>query len=71
MRGNSAFLDSSIPTGLQTTRGHVEADAGLRFAAGKHVALRLTLLNLGDNRSWDAIGTPQPGRSLRLAIAFE
>jgi len=71
LRGNSAFFDNSIPTGLQRTSGHVEADAGLRFAASEHLALRLTLLNVGDNRSWDSIGTPQPGRSLRLAIAFD
>ncbi|MBY0305914.1 MAG: TonB-dependent receptor [Sphingomonas sp.] len=71
VRANSAFNDSSIPTGARVTAGHVEADVGIRYTASDYLTLRLTLLNLGDNRSWDAVGTPRPGRSLRLTIVVE
>jgi vitamin B12 transporter len=71
LRGNSAFNDSSIPTGARVTPGHAEADAGLRYRVRDHVAVRLVLHNLGDNRSWNAVGTPQPGRSLRLSIVLD
>lgn len=71
VRGNGAFDDSSIPTGAVVTAGHVEADAGVRYALRERASIRLSLLNLGDDRSWDAVGTPSPGRSLRLALTLE
>jgi outer membrane cobalamin receptor len=71
VRGNSHFHDSAIPTGALVTTGHVEADAGVRFAISDGVSLRVSVLNLGDNRSWTAVGTPAPGRSVRLALAFD
>ena len=40
LRGNCAFFDSSIPTGLVTARGHVEADLGLRYRLGPRARLR-------------------------------
>lgn len=70
LRGNSAFNDSSIPTGARVTAGHIEADAGLRYRLRDRVTVRLVLRNLGDNRSWNAVGTPQPGRSLRLSLVL-
>lgn len=71
LRANSAFDDSAIPTGARVTGGHGEADAGLRYRTSDHVAVRLVLRNLGDNRSWNAVGTPQPGRSLRLSLVLD
>jgi outer membrane cobalamin receptor len=71
LRGNSAFNDSSIPTGARVTAGHAEADAGLRYRVRDNFAVRLMLHNLTDNRSWNAIGTPQPGRSLRLSLVLD
>ncbi|WP_448662526.1 TonB-dependent receptor plug domain-containing protein [Sphingomonas sp. CJ20] len=71
LRGNSAFDDSAIPTGARITAGHVEADAGLRYRLRDRLAIRLTLRNLGDNRSWYAVGTLRPGRSLRLSLVLD
>jgi len=71
VRGNSDVNDSSIPTGARVTPGHVEGDAGIGYRLREHVAVRLALRNIGDNRSWDAVGTPAPGRSLRLSIAVD
>ncbi|MDH7974695.1 TonB-dependent receptor [Sphingomonas sp. AR_OL41] len=71
LRGNNAVNDSAIPTGARVTPGHVEGDVGMRYRLRDHIALRLMLRNVGDNRSWDAVGTPSPGRSLRLSIAFD
>lgn len=68
LRANSDVADSAIPTGARTTPGRAEADVGAQYRVQEHVAVRLSVLNLGNNRSWDAIGTPQPGRSLRIAI---
>ncbi|AJP71391.1 TonB-dependent receptor plug domain-containing protein [Sphingomonas hengshuiensis] len=71
LRGNSGFDDSAIPTGARITPGHAEADAGLRYRLRDRLALRLMLRNLGDNRSWNAVGTPRPGRSLRLSLVLD
>jgi outer membrane receptor protein involved in Fe transport len=71
LRGNAAVNDSAIPTGARVTPEHVEGDVGMRYRLHDHIALRLMLRNVGDNRSWDAVGTPSPGRSLRLSIAFD
>ncbi|MDB5581519.1 MAG: hypothetical protein JWR80_6695 [Bradyrhizobium sp.] len=70
LRGNSDVEDSSIPTGARITAGHVEGDSGLRYRLRDRVALRLELHNIGDNRSWDAVGTPSPGRSIRVSITI-
>ncbi|HEY6815427.1 MAG TPA: TonB-dependent receptor [Croceibacterium sp.] len=69
-RGNSSFDDSSIPTGAVVTEGHVEGDLGVRYAISPGLAVRLTVLNLGDSDNWTATGTPAPGRSIRLALTF-
>jgi iron complex outermembrane receptor protein/vitamin B12 transporter len=71
LRGNSDVNDSSIPTGARVTPGHVEGDTGIRYRLLDHAALRLTLRNIGDNRSWDAVGTPSPGRSIRFSITID
>ncbi|MEN3748397.1 TonB-dependent receptor [Sphingomonas sp. HF-S3] len=71
LRANSDWNDSSIPTGARVTPGHAEADIGVAYRLTDRVRLRLTARNLGDNRSWDAVGTPAPGRSGRLSISVE
>jgi iron complex outermembrane receptor protein/vitamin B12 transporter len=70
VRGNSSFDDSSIPTGPVVTDGHVEGDLGVRVSLFHNLAVRLTVLNLGDSGNWVAVGTPAPGRSIRLALTL-
>lgn len=71
LRGNSDVNDSSIPSGARVTSGHAEADAGISYRPARHAKVRLMLRNIGDNRSWDAVGTPSPGRSVRLSVSFD
>lgn len=71
LRGNSDVNDSAVPTGLRVTPGHLEADAALAYRITSRLRIRATVRNLGDNRSWDAVGTPAPGRSLRLSIVLD
>lgn len=71
LRGNSNVADSSIPTGARTTPGHIEGDTGLSYKAADHFSIRLGLRNIGDNRSWNAIGTNAPRRSVRLLLLRE
>lgn len=71
LRGNSSFADSAIPTGPRTTNGHIEADLGGRYALSDRVAMRLSLLNLGGNRSWSAVGTPARGTTLRVMLVLD
>ena len=68
LRGNSDVNDSSIVTGSRVTAGHIEGDTGIAYKWRDHTTFRLVLRNIGDNRSWDAVGTPEPGRSLRFSI---
>lgn len=70
LRGNSSFDDSSIPTGPVEIDGHVEADAGVRYALSDRLSVRATLLNIGGDRTWTTVGAPAPGRSVRIALAF-
>lgn len=71
VRGNGRFYDSSIPTGAVVTAGHFEADVGVRLAITGRLAMRVTVLNLNDNRRWTAVGTPATGRSVRLAFTLD
>lgn len=71
LRGNSDVNDSAIPTGARVTPGHVESDAGIRYRLRAHAAILLALRNIGDNRSWEAVGTPSPGRSIRLSVTID
>lgn len=71
LRGNSDVNDSAIPTGARITPGHLEGDTGLAYRTGDNVSVRLALRNIGDNRSWNAVGTNAPGRSLRLSLLWE
>jgi len=71
LRGNSDVNDSSIPTGARVTPGHAEADAAIGYRLRAHVSTRLVLRNIGDNRSWDAVGTPARGRSVRLSVTID
>lgn len=68
-RFNSAFLDSSVPTGLVDVDGHVEIDAALRYAVAPAVTLQLTARNLLAADYEDAVGFPAPGRVLRLTLS--
>lgn len=70
-RSNSAFFDSSIPTGLITTPGHIAVDVGGAYRLNSKARVRLTLRNLGDEDYQDAVGVLAPGRSLRLSLIFE
>ncbi|HEV7659456.1 MAG TPA: TonB-dependent receptor [Allosphingosinicella sp.] len=69
VRANSAFNDSSIPTGLVRARGHAEADLGLRYRLTPALTLDAALKNLTDSRHQDAIGFPAPGRLLRASLS--
>lgn len=71
LRGNSDVNDSAVPTGARVTLGHAEADFGVGYRLARHARLRATGRNLADTRSWDAIGTPSPGRSIRLSIVLD
>lgn len=64
----SSFYDLSVPTGQIRARGHSEFAVGGAWAVSKHVALDLTLRNLGDSRYEDAVGFPAPGRTLRIGL---
>jgi hypothetical protein len=43
----------------------------VRFAISDGVSLRVSVLNLGVNRRWTAVGTTAHGRSVRLALDFD
>jgi len=68
-RFNSAFLDSSVPTGLVDVDGHAEIDAALRYALSPAVTVQLTARNLFSADYEDAVGFPAPGRVLRLTVS--
>lgn len=68
-RFNSAFLDSSVPTGLVDVDGNVELDAALRYALSPAVTIQLTARNLLAAGYEDAVGFPAPGRVLRLTVS--
>ena len=70
LRAATAVNDSSIPTGPATDGRHATLDLSLGRQLGEHVLVRLALRNAGDERAWVAVGTPRPGRSLRLALEF-
>lgn len=69
LRFNSSFFDSSVPTGLVRTEGHIETDLGLRYRLSKRIGLTLALRNIGDSRYQDAVGWPAPGRSLDVGLS--
>lgn len=69
LRFNSRFYDSSVPTGLIVTDGHAEIDASLRYVITRAVRLDLALRNIGDARSWQAVGFPMSGRRLQLTLS--
>jgi iron complex outermembrane receptor protein/vitamin B12 transporter len=71
LRGNSSFFDSSIPTGLVTAHGHVEADLGLRYRLSPRLVFAAALRNLTDRHWQDAVGFPAPGRLVRASLAVE
>ncbi len=71
VRGNSPFFDSSIPTGLVTTRGHVEADLGLRWRLSPRLVFSAALKNVTDRHWQDAVGFPAPGRLVRASLTVE
>jgi len=70
LRGNSAFLDASIPTGLITADGHLIVDLSLGYRFAPAFRLDIALRNLADAHYQDAVGFPASGRLLRAAIAF-
>ena len=69
VRANSAFFDSSIPTGLVRSDGHVEADLGLRYWLTPSLRLDAALRNLTGSRHQQAVGFPAPGRVLRATLS--
>ncbi|MBO9575747.1 MAG: TonB-dependent receptor [Sphingobium sp.] len=69
VRFNSSFNDSSIPTGLIVTPGHAEVDARLRYSFSSAVRLDLAFRNIGDARTWQAVGYPVTARRLQLALS--
>lgn len=71
LRFNGDYLDSSIPTGLIRTDGHAEADLDLHYRIARQVRLDLAFRNIGDSRSWEAVGFPMQGRRLMIRIATE
>jgi iron complex outermembrane receptor protein/vitamin B12 transporter len=69
LRFNSSFFDSSVPTGLVRTRGHAEADLGLRYRLSKRIGLTVALRNIGDSHYQDAVGWPALGRALDVGLS--
>lgn len=60
--------DSSIPTGLIEVPASAQIDAGLRWRINDQISLGLVVHDLGDERRPDVVGTPGPGRRLRLSL---
>ena len=71
LRANSAFLDSSVPTGLVRVPGHFEADLGLRYRLSPALRLDAAFRNLTGSRHQDAVGFPAPGRLLRATVSAD
>ncbi len=71
VRFNSAYFDSSIPTGPIRADGHGEADLGARWRVSKGFSLVAAVRNLTGERYEDAVGFPAPGRLVRVAAAAE
>lgn len=68
LRWTGTLADSSIPTGAVDVPATVEADAGIGWRLGERVRVGLVVRDLGDERRPEAVGTPGPGRSLRLSL---
>lgn len=68
LRWTGTLTDSSIPTGAVEVPPTVEVDAGVSWRVGADVTLGLAVRDLGDERRPNAVGTPGPGRSLRLSL---
>lgn len=68
LRWTGTLADSSIPTGAVEVPATVEADAGIGWRLGERVRVGLVVRDLGDERRPEAVGTPGPGRSLRLSL---
>ena len=67
-RFNSAFTDSSVPTGFVRTDGHIEVDAGVSYRVLSKVTLAAALRNLAGSRHQEAVGFPNRGSSLRVSL---
>ena len=68
LRWTGTLTDSSIPTGPVEVPATIEADAGVSWRLAGQVRVGLMVRDLGDGRRPDAVGTPGPGRSLRLSL---
>lgn len=71
LRGNSRFLDASIPTGLVTTGGHAAIDLTASYRLSSSLRLDMALRNLSGADYQDAVGFPASGRLARAAIAVD
>lgn len=70
LRWTGTLTDSSIPTGLVEVAASGEADAGVIWQVTERARLGLVVRDLGDERRADTVGTPGPGRSLRLSLVI-
>jgi vitamin B12 transporter len=68
IRFNGDYFDSSIPTGLVRRGGRVVGELGLRWRLARTLSLRAVLLNVGNERTGEAIGFPASGRTLRVTL---
>ncbi len=67
LRHLGSRLDSSIPTGDRRLDAVTTLDLGLRQRLGP-IQLLLAIDNLGNSRDDETLGSPLPGRRLRLAL---
>lgn len=69
-RAVSGDFDFSVPTGQIRVRGHSEFGVGGGLQIAKGIGLDLALRNLADCRYEDAVGFPNPSRTLRATLRF-
>lgn len=69
-RFNSDYFDSSVPTGLILSSGHVRLDVEAVYRATERLALRATVRNIAAAEYEDALGFPAPRRLARLAVEW-
>ncbi len=67
-RFGGGFIDSSVPTGFIRMKGFSTFDAQATLALMPGLKLRASLRNLADERYLRTVGTPEPGRTLFVAI---
>ena len=66
---NDSFYDSSIPTGFIEMRGSNRLDLSFRWEVTDDFTVRLSVINILDNDTEEAVGFRNMGRSITANIS--